>query len=144
MTTMQGIGLMAMAMAVAGALGCSDSSGGPDGGGGRGGGAAGTGGGGTGGSMTSTGVEGSKRLDSLTTAEKQMVCDWAAAQFGGYGKVMDCGGGLTLTADANQAECVAGAPTNCAMTISEYEVCGRMVSCADPLPVACEPLFQCT
>ena len=140
-----GIGLLAVAVVVSSTVGCGDSGGGADagagtsGGGGSGGGGSGGGGsgGGGGGAPTSSGVSGSKRLDALTTTEKQMICDWAAAHFGGYGHVIDCGGGVTLTADDSQAECVAGAPTNCALTVSQYEPCISEASCSNPLPAAC-------
>jgi hypothetical protein len=153
-----GIGSLVFAVAVA-SIGCGSTSSGSDGGtagatgtGGGAGGATGTGGGaggttgtgGAGGAPATSGVTGTKRIDSLTTAEKQKICDFAAAQFGGYGKTIDCGGGTTLSADPDQASCVAGAPTSCAVTVSEYETCLHSVSCSDPLPASCSGLLQCT
>jgi len=107
------------------------------------GGTTGGGSGGTSGSTTS-GVQGSKRLDALTTDEKKKLCDFQAQHFGGYGKSIDCGGGLTLDADASQADCVSQWPTNCAMTVSQAEACTRDAKCSDPLPESCAPIFECS
>ena len=41
---------------------------------------------------SSSGVTGSKRIDSLTDAEKTMICDWTAGKFGGYGHTMQAEG----------------------------------------------------
>jgi hypothetical protein len=73
-----------------------------------------------------------------------MICDWVAAQFGGYGKTIDCGGGLSIESDPDQATCVASAPTNCAATVSQYETCTKQSSCSDPLPASCAPILQCS
>ena len=98
------------------AIGCSSSSGG----------------GGTG----ASGVASGKRLDSLTDAEKGTLCDWEAAKFGGYGMVMDCGGGVTLTADASQAECVADWFTTCTATVGQAEACANAASCSNISPAS--------
>src|SRR4029079_1426833 len=84
------------------AVGCGGSSGG---------------GGGTG----ASGVPSGKRLDSLTDAEKGLLCDWTNAKLGGYGMSVDCGGGLSLDAEASQADCIADAPTSCAATVGQAE-----------------------
>ncbi len=94
-------------------------------------------------SSTTSGVSGSKRLDALTNDEKGKLCDFTAAHFGGYGKSIDCGGGNTLDAAASQAECIAAAPTACAATVAQAEQCLTAQSCANPLPPACVPIFQC-
>jgi hypothetical protein len=85
-----------------------------------------------------------KRLDALTTAEKQALCDWQAARYGGYGQSIDCGGGLSI-GDVEQAWCVSDLPTtNCAETVSQYETCVRDRSCTDVVPASCLPLQQCS
>jgi hypothetical protein len=128
-----------------GAGGATGTGGGAGGTTGTGGGAGGTTGtGGAGGASTTSGVTGTKRIDALTTTEKQMICDFAAAQFGGYNKTIDCGNGTTLSSDPDQASCVAMAPTSCAATVSQYETCLRGISCSDPLPASCAPIFQCS
>ena len=134
MTKPFGVFAFVVAVGFAGLAGCGSSGGMfPTGGTGTG------GGGGT--SGTGSGVTGTKRLDSLTTSEKQAICDWAAMEFGGYGHVMDCGGGTTITAEPDQATCVADAPTNCAATVTQYEACITQVSCSNLAPAACGPVF---
>jgi len=105
------------------AAGCSSSSGG---GGGNG----------------ASGVASNKRLDSLTDAEKAAFCDYANGKLGGYGMSVDCGGGLTLDADASQADCVSSAPTNCSATVGQAEACINAMSCSNLLPSQCAPLFN--
>ena len=101
--------------------------------------------GGTSGAVGASGVQGSKQFGALSDAEKMMLCDFAAAKFGGYGKSVDCGDGTTLDSTyADQAECVADAPKDCSLTVSQYEQCINDQSCADLLPDSCAPLFQCS
>lgn len=115
---------VALAMSIATAAGCDDNGGG-------------------GGGMGASGVASSKRLDSLTDAEKALLCDWTNAKLGGYGMSMDCGGGLSLDADASQAECVADWFTTCAATVAQGEACANASSCADLIPAACAPIASC-
>jgi hypothetical protein len=82
-------------------------------------------GGGSGGSGAS-GVSGSKTLASLTTSEKQQLCDWTAAESGGYGKTVTCADGSDSSNDANQAACVAAVPT-CSVTVAQFEACTKVV-----------------
>jgi hypothetical protein len=162
----RGVGVLVIGFAVAGAIGCASDGSGPGGSGGTGGSSTGKGGttgsggstgkggtagpggasgsGGTGGTSATSGVTGTKRIDSLTTTEKQQLCDWTAPHFGGYGMSIDCGNGTTLSADPSQAYCVASTPTNCPMTVSAYETCVNDSSCADPLPASCAPLLSCS
>src|SRR3954454_16622265 len=80
------IGLLAFAVVVANTVGCGGKNAGADAGGGSSGSLVGnggaSGGGGTGGAATTSGVTGAKRLDALTTAEWQTLCDWTAQHFG--------------------------------------------------------------
>jgi hypothetical protein len=154
----RGVGVLVIGVAVLGVVGCGSSSGGSDAGGGTGG--SGTGKGGTTGSagagpggatgsggaggMSTSGVTGTKRIDALTTAEKQQLCDWTAQHFGGYGNSIDCGNGNSLSADSSQAYCVSSTPTNCPMTVSAYETCVNDTSCSDLLPASCAPLLSCS
>ena len=101
--------------------------------------------GGTSGAVGASGVQGSKQFGALSDDEKKMVCDFAAAKLGGYGHSVDCGDGSTLDAPyANQAECLADAPANCTLTVSQYEQCINDQSCTDQIPASCVPLFQCS
>jgi hypothetical protein len=106
----------------------------------------GAGNGGTGGSSIppSSGVTGTKRLDALTTTEKQMFCDWSALHFGGYGNSITCPGGTTtLDAASSQASCVASFPTMCAVPVSQAEQCTEDMSCTNLSPRSCLGLFSC-
>jgi hypothetical protein len=129
-------------------IGCGGGGGPGGGGGGSTGasgntGASGSTGGSGGGAPTTSGVQGSKRLDSLTLDEKKKFCDFQAAHFGGYGQSIDCGGGTTVDAAPSQADCLAKWPTTCAATVTQGEACGRDISCADPIPASCGPILQC-
>ena len=97
----------------------------------------------TGGGGGSSGVDSSKRIDSLSASEKAQYCDWVNAKLGGYGATMSCGSDITLEADASQAECVASAPTSCAATVAQAEACANMMSCQNLIPPSCAPLFEC-
>ncbi len=94
-------------------------------------------GGSSGGGGGSSGVSSGKRLDSLTAAEKATICDWINGKLGGYGATMDCGNGVTLEADASQADCVAAAPTSCSATVAQAEACYNASSCSNPFPSQC-------
>jgi hypothetical protein len=101
-------------------------------------------GGSTGTGSTSSGVDASKRIDSLSADEKAKLCDWLAARYGGYGATKSCGGDLTLEAPASQAECVAeNFPSPCAVTVGQGEACENQTSCENPIPEACAPLIEC-
>jgi hypothetical protein len=154
----RGVGVLLVGLAVTGAVGCGSGDGGTGGStGGSGAGGNGTGKGGTTGTGGTTGsggaggaggatsgVTGTKRIDALTTTEKQQLCDWTAQHFGGYGMSIDCGNGNSLSADASQAYCVSSTPTNCPMTVSAYETCVNDTSCSDLLPASCAPLLTCS
>jgi hypothetical protein len=85
---------------------------------------------GTGGSDPNSvsGVSRSKTVSSLTTAEKTMLCDWTAAQFGGYGAPSTCSMAL-ISAPANQADCLASFPT-CDATVGNLADCFTKVIAA--------------
>ena len=99
--------------------------------------------GGDGSSSSGTGLPGTKRLDALSTDEKKQLCDYEAQRLGGYGQVVDCGGGLTLVADDSQASCLQQFPLVCAATVSQAEACADQSSCSDPVADVCMPLLNC-
>jgi hypothetical protein len=111
-----------------------DLAGGPDGGGDAG---------ETGGDGATSGVPGSKRLDELTLDEKKQLCDFESQHFGGYGMVIDCGGGNRLYADISQDTCVGNFKASCPVTVSEAEACNDGMTCATPTPVACFSQSSC-
>jgi hypothetical protein len=86
----------------------------------------------------------SKRLDQLTSDEVKALCDSTSATLGGYGMSKDCGGGMTLEAPANQAECVVDYTyTNCAVTVAQAEKCVSDQSCSNFFPSSCFGLASC-
>jgi hypothetical protein len=91
-----------------------------------------------------TGVDGSKRLDTLTSAEKGALCDAQAADRGGYGHAIECdGGGLKLDAPDSQAACIANWFTDCANTVSDWQACLRDTTCNETFPATCNFLNHC-
>ena len=153
------------------AAGCSSSNGGGGGSGGAGGvavpgsggGAPGTGdsGSGSGGASgdaatvdaplevvapASSGVAPSKMLGDLSADEKKKLCDFHAAQVGGYGMAVDCGNGTTITADDSLDACLGpdGLGGDCAKaTVGDFETCAKDTTCDDPQPDSCQALIFC-
>jgi hypothetical protein len=79
-----------------------------------------------GGTSGTSGVSASKRLVSLSDAEKGQLCDWTVAKFGGYGTRSGCNSVLLLYSD--QAACVADSASltttpNCQATVAQMEAC---------------------
>jgi hypothetical protein len=101
-----------------------------------------------------SGVSGTKPVSSMTTADKQKLCDWVASLYGGYGSTVVCtntGSTVEITAPASQAECLtqsASIPTTCKATVSQAEACTRAISTCDPndnqaAAVACAAMATC-
>jgi hypothetical protein len=96
--------------------------------------------GGSGGGAGTSGVDPSKKLITLTDAEKGMLCDWMVARAGSYGNPGTCdrtqptATSPFLTYD-DQAACIADArdPTDvqCQATVGQLETCvGMLPACA--------------
>jgi len=63
-------------------------------------------------------------LNSLTSSQKAEVCDWMTDKLGGYGYMMDCGGGTSVSNAPDQATCVATRLTyRCTVTVADLERC---------------------
>ncbi|MGA2448495.1 MAG: hypothetical protein ABTD50_07465 [Polyangiaceae bacterium] len=68
-------------------------------------------------------------LSALSAPGLQTLCDWTAAQEGGYGAIIDCDAAATsLEAAQDQATCVAQAQSqfdqaSCAATVSDWVTC---------------------
>ena len=87
--------------------------------------------GGTGG-VTGSGVSPTKTLTELTAAEDTLLCDWAAAHFGGYGHKEDCPDPrLAYWAPPDLETCLSSMATTCTATVADYESCMIAVT-ADP------------
>jgi hypothetical protein len=98
--------------------------------------------GGSSGGGGGSGVDGSKHFNMLTLEEKKSVCDYQAAHFGGYGKMLTCSGDVMLKADISQAECLAAFPS-CDLTVAADEACIDQSTCATPFPASCAALLSC-
>jgi hypothetical protein len=87
---------------------------------------------GTSADSTTSGLDGSKKLITLTDAEKGTLCDWMVARAGSYGNPGTCDRTQTglmstfLTYD-DQAACIADARdatyTACQATVAQMEAC---------------------
>jgi hypothetical protein len=88
----------------------------------------------------SSGVDSSKRLTSLTDAERGVLCDWMVMKAGSYGSPGTCDRTQPaatypfLTYD-DQAACVVDSPdeteTGCLATVAQMETCVNMLpACA--------------
>ena len=106
---------------------------------------------------TTSGVDASKKLITLTDAERGMLCDWMVAHAGSYGDPGTCD--RTLPAPMtpvlvylDQAACVADSPgpnrTGCQATVAQLEACIKTLpACATSTDVsnssACAILSTC-
>src|SRR3954465_7555667 len=104
-----------------------------------------------------SGVDGSKKLITLTDAERGTLCDWMVAPAGSYGDPGTCD--RTLPAPMtpvlvylDQAACVADSPspnrTGCQATVGQVEACIKTLpTCASSTDVsnssACAILSTC-
>jgi hypothetical protein len=79
-------------------------------------------------------------LDSLTNAQRAMLCDWMIVALGGYGAMIDCGIS-TRQNYADQASCVASAfMYRCPVTVGQYETC---IIAQEPDHACSFPFDQC-
>lgn len=95
----------------------------------------------------SSGVDSSKKLNTLTADERQDVCEaFAAAQ--GSVQSKDCGDGITITVQTT-AECVSSlsaVSASCTATVANVEACGDAAGddlCSLISSPSCAFLFQC-
>lgn len=75
---------------------------------------------------TSSGVDTSKSLSSLSSAEKNALCDWIAQEFGGYDSRGVCADSATggLQGPTNQSGCVdLLPPASCPATVGQFQSC---------------------
>jgi hypothetical protein len=79
------------------------------------------------GPAASSGVEGTKQLSTLSTGEIGSICDWAADNYGGYGKKINCGIEHSFTTWQNQGACTENLSpifSHCANgTVEQMEAC---------------------
>ena len=87
-----------------------------------------------------SGVDSSKRLISLTAAERGLLCDWMVMKAGSYGNPGTCdrtqpAATYPFLAYDDQAACVEDGPdattTGCLATVAQMEACVNMLpACA--------------
>jgi hypothetical protein len=100
---------------------------------------------------TSSGLDGSKKLNDLTSEEKGQFCDWAVNKYGGYG--LSCDGDWGFMRYTDRAACIkdASSPTTtpkCTATVSQAEACVNSVpACASferlKSSLACMDITNC-
>jgi hypothetical protein len=119
--------------------------------------AAACGGSGSGAGAGASGVDSSKKLITLTDAEKGTLCDWIVGKAGSYGNPGTCdrtqtGATSPFLAYDDQAACIADSrgptDTQCQATVAELEACVKLLpACATLAEVAsasaCAALSTC-
>lgn len=102
-------------------------------------------------SSPSSGLPTSERVATLDETEIAELCDWSAAQTGGYGVEKDCGNGQTARTQESQAECVqsmrdGATQPECTVTVGQVEDCINALDgdlCQLIAQVECLPLWEC-
>lgn len=96
-----------------------------------------------------SGVEPTKTIGELNTAEKKQLCDWQAGVSGGYGKTTKCEGGLSTSNPKTQTACVQKMNLpSCQASVADVEACFK-VDAQDPCAFAilsapeCESIRAC-
>jgi hypothetical protein len=91
---------------------------------------------------------GPKALSALCPSEQKKLCDWSAAQGGGYGTKVVCEAG-TVMEFPDLATCLTNFPAGCSTaTVADWEAC-RLDEVKDPCatittqPDSCAPLAAC-
>jgi len=103
------------------------------------------GGGGGGGD---SGVDGSKKINSLSSGEVQTFCGWALTEQGGAGHETMCSGGFTVTVPT-EMECESNygnLKATCTVTVSDAEDCVHALV-TDPCTkggTACRAVIECS
>ncbi|HEY7372536.1 MAG TPA: hypothetical protein VIF57_10290 [Polyangia bacterium] len=108
-----------------------------------------SGSGGASGNLGASGVDRSKKLITLSDAEKGMLCDWMVGKAGSYGNPGSCDRTQTgtsfpfLTYD-DQAACIADSrgptDTGCQATVADMEACiSALPACATLSDAASKP-----
>ena len=80
-------------------------------------------------SSQSASLDPSSMLNAISASDLKALCDWTAAQEGGYGTVVACDAAPTsLEADVDQATCVAEgrqhfAQATCSASVGDWMAC---------------------
>src|SRR6185436_9396560 len=81
---------------------------------------------GSGGAMTMSPpmLDSSEDIAALSDADKGALCDWISAEYGGYGAVTECKGGMGSVINyTDRAECVTSLHYNCVVAVAQLETC---------------------
>lgn len=63
-------------------------------------------------------------VETLTPAQRAVMCDWVTSQLGGYGFTTVCPDGVHVSTAMNQADCVANRfMYRCTVTVGQLETC---------------------
>ena len=81
----------------------------------------------SGGVPASSGLDRTKLVRDLSDTELGRLCDWAAAQLGGYAQQITCDGGLIVRSRRDQAACIREfqRTASCTATVDQAEACER-------------------
>lgn len=97
-------------------------------------------------------LDDNQKLSSLNDAQLGALCDWSNEKQGGYGSVTQCGAGVMISAQKDQAACKAeDGPTlmKCDQTVATYKACTLKIAAneCDIGPALaskeCVPLLPC-
>jgi hypothetical protein len=94
---------------------------------------------------TSSGLERTITLPTLTPAQGAQLCDWANRVLGGYGRTVACPAGMRAT-DRDQAYCVDGLQSCPTLTVADIEDCSLAQGadvCKYFTANACATIRQC-
>jgi hypothetical protein len=95
-------------------------------------------------------VDPNAMMAGLSDAQLGEICDWMYGELGGYGTTVPCTGSVIMIQNpADQAACIPTIrfnPAGCPLTVDQFETCvlARAPSkgCAEPDP-QCTPVFYC-
>jgi hypothetical protein len=95
-----------------------------------------------------SGLDGARIINSLSAAELDRLCDYAAIQAGGYEAIHRCPTGGSVYAKRNSFECrMSYSGRGCTATVAQAEACARLTfrdPCSPPLEdPACKALLGC-
>jgi hypothetical protein len=92
-------------------------------------------------------IDRSTEIVAISATEHGELCDWAAAELGGYGSMVSCGNDVTVGAYPSHDACVGQSfQSGCTATVGQYEDCvtaaaPSLCSLLTSPPAVCEQLF---
>jgi hypothetical protein len=95
-----------------------------------------------------SGVDRSKKANSLSADEKMNLCTWSTTEAGGENKTTTCSDGTTVSSGTT-AKCLDGFAAfkaDCTLTVGQLEDCTKVIAkdpCKGPGADACKPVLTC-